>query len=547
MARRRREDERGVQELDVLIVGAGISGIGCAYYLQRDQPQRSYAILEARGATGGTWDLFRYPGIRSDSDLHTFGFEFKPWVSDEAIAQGPEILRYIREAAAENGIDRHVRLNHRVVSADWSAQTGRWLVEVERTDVARRFQISARWLFCGTGYYRYDAGYTPDFPGVSAYRGRLVHPQQWPQRLDYAGKRVIVIGSGATAVTLVPALAEKAEHVTMLQRSPTYVVPLPSKDGLANTLRRLLGPRLGYDLARRKNIAQQTLIYRFCQRYPGYARATIRKLNTARLPEGYPVQEHFDPRYGPWDQRLCVAPDGDLFRVIRSGRASVVTDTIERFTAEGIRLASGRQLDAEIIVTATGLRLLAFGGIRFTVDGQRMRLQDRLAFRGMMLSDMPNFAYLVGYTNASWTLKVGLVGEHLSRILSHMDRNGYDVCVPRLPYPNMTTAPLLDFQAGYVLRALQDFPRQGAYAPWRLPMDYYTDRRTLLDGPVEDRNLQFQRLAAEGQGVGDREATAADATTGSAALHAARPGTDMRSGREATVGSRGAAHVDVAA
>jgi cation diffusion facilitator CzcD-associated flavoprotein CzcO len=495
MAKRRRDEERGVEELDVLIVGAGISGIGCAYYLQRDHPGKSYAILEARAATGGTWDLFRYPGIRSDSDLHTFGFEFKPWESDHAIAEGAEILRYIREAASENGIDPQIRLHHRVISAAWSSETGRWLVEVVRTDTSRRFQISARWLFAGTGYYRYDSGYTPELPGIGNYRGRVVHPQHWPRQLDYAGKQVVVIGSGATAVTLIPAIAKHAGHVTMLQRSPSYILPVPSKDGLANLLRRVFGPGLGYDLARRKNIFQQTMVYRLCQRYPKQARAAVRWLNSKQLPEGYPVDQHFHPNYDPWDQRLCIVPDGDLFHTIASGDASVVTDTIDTFTTNGIRLASGQELEADIVITATGLRLLAFGGIELTVDGRKARLPEHLAFRGMMLSDVPNFAYLVGYTNASWTLKVGLVGEHLSRILRYMDQHGLDICVPELPYPNMTTRPLLDFSAGYVLRSLEDFPKQGAYAPWRLPMDFKTDRRVLIEGPVEDRNLRFSTLA----------------------------------------------------
>jgi cation diffusion facilitator CzcD-associated flavoprotein CzcO len=319
----------------------------------------------------------------------------------------------------------------------------------------------------------------------------VIHPQQWPEDLDYAGKRVVVIGSGATAVTLVPAIAQVAGHITMLQRSPTYIMSLPSKDAIAKLLLRLFGPERGYQLARRKNILLQTTVYRLCQRYPKQARALIRRLTAAQLPEGYPVDEHFRPRYDPWDQRLCAVPDGDLFRTIRSGRAEVVTDTIQTFTRTGIRLTSGRELQTDIVVTATGLRLLAFGGMRFTVDGEPVELSDRLAFRGLMLSGMPNFAYLIGYTNASWTLKVGLVCEHFCRVLSHMDEHGYERCVPDLPYPNMTTTPLLDFSAGYVQRALDDFPKQGAYEPWRLAMSFQDDRRNLSDGPVEDRSLHF--------------------------------------------------------
>jgi monooxygenase len=480
-----------VESVDVLIVGAGISGIGCAYYLQREHPERTYVILEARAASGGTWDLFKYPGIRSDSDLQTFGFAFKPWTSERAMAQGPEILSYIREAARENGIDKKIRTHHKVLSAAWSSDDGRWLVSVERADNGQRVQISAGWLFAGTGYYRYDAGYTPELPGIDGFKGLVVHPQQWPEELDYAGKRVVVIGSGATAVTLIPAIAPTAARVTMLQRSPSYILSLPSKDAIANTLLKLFGPKRGYDLARRKNIFQQTTVYKLCQRYPARARALIRWLTARQLPKGYPVDEHFRPRYDPWDQRLCAVPDGDLFKAIRAGNADVVTDTIETFTETGIKLSSGRELEADIVVTATGLKLLAFGGIALTVDGQPVKLRKRIAFKGLMLSGMPNFTYLIGYTNASWTLKVELVCEHFCRMLSYMDEHGYDVCVPELPYPNMTTAPLLDFSAGYVRRALGEFPKQGAYEPWRLAMSFDDDRRVLADGPIEDRGLHF--------------------------------------------------------
>jgi cation diffusion facilitator CzcD-associated flavoprotein CzcO len=514
--------DQDVESVDVLIVGAGISGIGCAYYLRRDHPEKSYAILEARAASGGTWDLFKYPGIRSDSDLQTFGFAFKPWTSERAMAQGPEILSYIREAASENGIDKKIRTHHKVLSAAWSSADNRWLVTVERTDTGQRFQISAGWLFAATGYYRYDAGYTPELPGLDRFKGRLVHPQQWPEDLDYAGKRVVVIGSGATAVTLIPAIAPTAGRVTMLQRSPSYIMSLPSKDAIANLLLKLFGPVRGYDLARRKNIFQQTAVYKLCQRYPVRARAVIRWLTAKQLPEGYPVDEHFRPKYDPWDQRLCAVPDGDLFKAIRDGNADVVTDTIETFTETGIRLNSGRELEADIVVTATGLKLLAFGGMEFTVDGEPVELPQRLAFRGLMLSGMPNFTYLIGYTNASWTLKVELVCEHFCRMLSYMDEHGYDVCVPELPYPNMTIAPLLDFSAGYVQRALDDFPKQGVYEPWRLAMSFHDDRRNLADGPIEDRSLRFSSSAAAATAA-DAPGTPAAATAADAAALEAAP------------------------
>ncbi len=481
-----------VEHVDVLIIGAGISGIGCAHYLQRHHPERRYRILEARERIGGTWDLFRYPGIRSDSDLHTFGFEFKPWVSENAIADGAEILEYLREAAREEGIDQHIRTGHRVTAASWSSADACWWVTVQRHG-APPLRMSASWIFAGTGYYRYDGGYLPELPGLPAFAGRVVHPQRWPQNLDHAGKRVLIVGSGATAVTLVPAMARTAAHVTMLQRSPSYVMSIPRRDALAMRLQRRLGPERGYAWTRRKNILLQTGLYQFCQRFPRQARRLIRRLTAQQLPPGYPVDLHFNPRYDPWDQRLCFVPGGDLFRSIREGRASVVTDEIETFTATGVRLASGQELEADIVVTATGLRLQVFGGIALDLDGRPVDISRRVAFRGMMLDGVPNLAFLIGYTNASWTLKVGLVCEHLCRLLSHMDELGADTCVAELPYPNLPTRPLLDFQAGYVQRSLHELPRQGTHSPWQLPMSYRTDAR-VLGGPIEHRNLHFSRV-----------------------------------------------------
>ncbi|HEX3802161.1 MAG TPA: NAD(P)/FAD-dependent oxidoreductase [Solirubrobacteraceae bacterium] len=481
----------GVDHVDVLIIGAGFSGIGCAYYLQQQNPQRSYAILEARSGVGGTWDLFKFPGIRSDSDLHTFCLDFKPWESEYAIASGAEILDYIREAAREHGIDQRIRTDQRVVSLSWSSAEARWLAEIQRTDTGMRTQMTANWVFAGTGYYRYDGGYLPDLPGIQNYLGRIVHPQQWPQNMDHSGKRIVVVGSGATAVTLIPALAKSAEHVAMLQRSPSYILSLPSKDAIANMLMRWLGPKRGYAWTRRKNIAIQTGMYRFCQRCPKQARKLIRWLTIKQLPAGYPVDVHFNPRYDPWDQRLCFVPDGDLFRSIREGKASIVTDQIETFTPNGIRLESGRELVADIIVTATGLRLQAFGGIEMYIDGERVDISKKIAFRGMMLDGVPNLAFLIGYTNASWTLKVGLVCRHFCRLLEHMDKLGADTCVVELPYPHMETRPLLDFAAGYVQRSLDELPRQGMHSPWELAMSVATDVKVLEDGPLEDRNLHF--------------------------------------------------------
>ncbi len=485
-----------VEHLDVLIIGAGISGIGCAYYIGSHHPRRRYAILEAREQIGGTWDLFRYPGIRSDSDLHTFGFEFKPWQSDNAIADGEEIRRYIRDAAAQFGISAHIRTGHRVVSLSWSSAEACWHATVERAAGAT-VELSADWVYAGTGYYRYDAGYLPELPGIAEFAGRVVHPQRWPQNLDYEDRHVVVIGSGATAVTLVPALAEHAAHVTMLQRSPSYIMSLPWRDEVAVWLGRRFGQR-GYALARRKNVLLQVGLYNFCRRFPRQARRLIRRLTARQLPLGYPIDEHFRPRYEPWDQRLCFVPGGDLFAAIRRGRASVVTDRIETFTPGGVRLKSGRELQADLIVTATGLRLQALGGIELVVDGERVQLAKRVAFRGMMLDRVPNLVFLIGYTNASWTLKVGPVCEHLCRLLAYMDAHGYDTCAAELPYPNMPTRPLLELDAGYVRRAIDALPRQGMREPWVLSTSVRTNTRLLRDGPLEHRNLHFYRACAAG-------------------------------------------------
>ena len=476
--------------VDVLIVGAGVSGIGAAWHLQDKQPGKTYAILEAREAIGGTWDLFRYPGIRSDSDLHTFGYAFKPWTGEKAIADGPAIREYIEETATENGIDRHIRFGHRVLRADWSSADARWTVEVAHAGTT--FEMTADWLFCASGYYRYDQGFTPHFEGLDRFAGQVVHPQQWPEDLDYAGKRVVVIGSGATAVTLVPAMAETAAHVTMLQRSPTYIVPLPARDRLANLLRRVVGDERAYAITRRKNVFRQRASYEFARRFPRAMRRVIRAVNAHALPASCPVDVHFKPKYDPWDQRLCVVPDGDLYKAIRRGTASVVTDHIDTFTETGIRLRSGAELEADIVVTATGLNLLAFGGMDLRVDGDAVDLPKTIAYKGMMLSGVPNFVYAIGYTNASWTLKVDLVCEYFCRLLAELDaRADADACVPQPDDPEMATRPLLDFQAGYVLRALDRFPQQGEAEPWLLPMSYYKDVKHLRCGPVDDGAMKF--------------------------------------------------------
>jgi cation diffusion facilitator CzcD-associated flavoprotein CzcO len=478
------------ESVDVLIVGAGVSGIGAAYYLQRDHPGRSYVILEARGASGGTWDLFRFPGVRSDSDLHTFGYEFRPWRSEVAIADGESILAYLRETAAEYGIDRNIRYRTTVTGASWSSPDARWTVSVEDAETGRLGTVTCRWLLSASGYYRYDEGYSPHFAGRERFGGPVVHPQHWPADLDYAGKRVVVIGSGATAVTLIPAMAPTATHVTMLQRTPSYVLPVPTRDKMNARLTRLLGARRAYGITRRMNIFRQVAVWRVCQKYPDAARKIIRDINAKQLPAGYPVDEHFRPPYNPWDQRMCMVPDGDLFRAIRDGKASVVTGQIETFTENGVLLKDGRELPADIIVTATGLNVQALGGITLSVDGEPVLAADRVVYKGMMLSNVPNFVFVFGYTNASWTLKVGLIGENFTRLLRHMDAHGYGAVTP-VADAGMSTGPFTAFASGYITRALGELPRQGSRAPWRISPTYSADVKLLRRGPVDDPELTF--------------------------------------------------------
>jgi cation diffusion facilitator CzcD-associated flavoprotein CzcO len=478
------------EHLDVAVIGAGLSGIGAAAHLQARHPGRSYAILEARDDLGGTWDLFRYPGIRSDSDLHTFGYAFKPWESARAIADGASIKAYIAETARERGIDAHIRYGRRVTRIAWSGEEALWTLTVARADTGETATLRARWVFSATGYYRYDRGHVPPLPGVERFGGDLVHPQHWPEDLDWRGKRVVVVGSGATAVTLVPALAREAAAVTMLQRSPSYVLPVPTEDGLADRLRRRLGEHRAYRLTRAKNIAQQTAVYQGCRRFPRLARRLIRWVNARQLQgSGVDVDVHFNPDYDPWDQRLCIVPDADLFRAIRKGGASVVTGRIATFTEDGIRLASGEHLEADVVVTATGLELLPFGDVELVVDGEAIDLPDTVAYKGVMLSGVPNLAFALGYTNASWTLKVDLVCDWWCRLLAHLDRVGADACVAELDDPAMPRRPLLDFRPGYVVRALDRLPKQGDRAPWRQAMDYLHDRRQ-LGGRVEAPELR---------------------------------------------------------
>jgi monooxygenase len=480
-----------LEHVDVLIVGAGLSGIGAAHHLQQRCSGKSYAILEAREDIGGTWDLFRYPGIRSDSDMHTLGYRFRPWTEARSIADGPSILHYVRDTAREGGIDRRIRFRHRVAAAEWSSAEARWTVEAERTDTGETVTLTCGFLFINSGYYRYDEGYTPEFPGLDRFAGEVVHPQHWPQDLDYAGKRIVVIGSGATAMTLVPALAQDAARVTMLQRSPTYVVSMPAEDGLANALRKVLPDRVVYPLVRWKNVALQGFSYHLSRHRPQLMKRMLRRRLAKALPPDYDVDTHFNPRYDPWDQRLCLVPDGDLFEAVTADRAEIITERIETFTEAGIELESGRELEADVVVTATGLNLLFLGGVRISIDGEEPDLARALAYKGMMLSDFPNFAFTLGYTNASWTLKADLAAEYVCRLLNHMDARGDRICIPRIDDSTVTGAPLLALNSGYVLRSIDQLPKQGSKQPWKLRQNYPLDLRTLRRGAIEDGAMTF--------------------------------------------------------
>ena len=480
-------DQRQIERFDVLIVGAGISGIGAAHHLQTRCPHKTYAILESRAAIGGTWDLFRYPGVRSDSDMYTLGFSFRPWTAPKAIADGASILQYVRDTAREFGIDEHIRFGTRVTRAQWSSDASEWTVEATRDGAGVHYRCN--FLFMCSGYYDYANGYTPHFAGIESFRGALVHPQHWDAQLDYAGKRVVVIGSGATAVTLVPELAKTAAHVTMLQRSPTYIVAAPSEDRLADALRKI-SAEFAYAATRWKNILFGMAFYAFCRRYPERVKAFIVGAVRRTLGAAYPVERDFAPAYGPWDQRMCLVPDGDLFDAIKAGRASVVTDRIAAFVPDGIKLESGAQLPADVVVTATGLNLSVLGDLAITVDGRRIDLATTLAYKGMMFSGVPNLALSMGYTNASWTLKCDLTCGYVCRLLNFMARHGYTQCMPR-DDATVERAPMIDLTSGYVQRSIDKFPKQGSKAPWRLYQNYLLDVMSLRFAPVDDGVLAF--------------------------------------------------------
>jgi len=483
------------EHLDVLIIGAGISGISAAWHLQDRCPTKSYAILERRENLGGTWDLFKYPGIRSDSDMFTLGFRFKPWTSEKAIADGPDILSYVKEAAAENGIDKNIRYGHKVVAANWSDADNRWTLTVDRDGTEE--QLTCSFLFACSGYYNYDEGYSPKFEGAEDFSGTIVHPQHWPTDLDYQGKKIVVIGSGATAVTLIPALiASGSGHVTMLQRSPTYIGSLPDVDPIAVQVNKFLPEKAAHVVNRWKAIGFATAQYQLARKFPKYFRRTLMTMAKRRLPEGYDVEKHFGPRYNPWDQRLCLAPNGDLFKTIRKGQADVVTDTIEKFTKTGIKLDSGAELEADIIVTATGLNMQLLGGLTPTLNGEPIDLTKLMTYKGLMFSGIPNFAITFGYTNASWTLKADLVSEFVCRVLNYMDAKGFDTVVPEHPGASVDELPFMDFTPGYFQRSMALLPKSGSKAPWRLKQNYLLDLRLIRQGKVDEESLHFTKHRA---------------------------------------------------
>jgi monooxygenase len=482
-----------VTHFDVLIVGAGLSGIGAGHAFQTHCRDKSFAILEGREAIGGTWDLFRYPGVRSDTDMYTLGYAFRPWTRKQSMADGAAILEYVRETAAEFGIDRHIRFQHRARSASWSNEEGRWTVQIEVGPEANLITYTCGFLYLCGGYYDYEEGFEPELAGRADFKGRIVHPQFWPENLDYAGKNVVVVGSGATAVTLVPAMSATAAHVAMLQRSPSYIASLPGSDGFGNAMHRWFPARLAHRLARVKSVFLGWAFFQLCRRRPTLAKKLLRAGVAKSLPPDFDVDTHFSPRYDPWDQRVCFVRDADMFEAISAGRASVVTDTIERFTPDGLLLATGRTLPADIVVTATGLKLKACAGLAFEVDGKPIDLGKTYAYQGLMLSGVPNLAFCVGYTNASWTLRADLASRYVTRLVNFMHRRGYRKCLPTCNESEMTPEPLIGLHSSYVLRSIASFPKQGAEKPWRMAQNYYVDLLKMRFQRIANRSLAFSR------------------------------------------------------
>ena len=477
------------ESVDIIIIGAGLSGIGAACHLKRQCPNKSFLILEGREAMGGTWDLFRYPGIRSDSDMFTLGYNFKPWTNPKAIADGDSIREYIIEAAKEHNVAEKIRYSHKVKSVAWDSSTSKWTITAEVNGEEK--QYNCNFIFSCTGYYNYDEGYTPEFKDRKKFKGKIVHPQHWPEELDYTDKKVVIIGSGATAITLLPSMADKTEHITMLQRSPSYVLPVPQKDPMQDKLREYLPEKWVYRTLRARNVAFSMGFYQYARRFPDKMKAFIRSHNEYRLPEGYDMK-HFTPKYDPWDERLCASPDADFFKAIKSGKASVETDHIDHFTKTGIQLKSGKHLDADIIITATGLNIQLMGGVDVTVDGNAVEMNERMCYRGVLIENLPNLAMVFGYTNASWTLKADLVSEYVCKLINHMDKKGLTQVQPINNDKSVHHEPFMDLQSGYVQRAEGKVPQQGNKLPWKLYQNYALDFAMLKFGRVHDGALKFQ-------------------------------------------------------
>ncbi len=494
-----------MEHFDVLVIGAGLSGVAAGYHLQKNCPDRTFTILEQREQIGGTWDLFRYPGVRSDSDMHTFGYSFEPWTGSTTLANGSSILNYVRETSKTHGIDEKIRFGHAVRRAAWSSTDALWTVEIKRSGETEFSRLTCAFLYMCSGYYNYEAGYNPEFSGTNKFKGTIVHPQHWPENLVYKDKRVIIIGSGATAVTLLPEIAKTASHVTLLQRSPTYIASVPQQTRFAKWMHILLWRKLAFTLMRWGNVLHGAYIYAFCRRFPNYSKSVLLGLVRDSLGPDYDIDKHFTPSYGPWQQRLCLVPDGDFFDAIKEGQASVITDHIDTFTEDGLRLRSGRELEAELIVTATGLAMLFLGGLEVIVDGVKKDFSQALTYKGAMFSNVPNLALATGYTNASWTLKSELISKFVCRLLNHMMANGYDQCSPRHASQNDQTEMLLDFTSGYVERSIDSFPKQCAKAPWKLHQNYIRDVWSLSFGSLVDETLEFTQRA----GVIDQQASGA--------------------------------------
>lgn len=492
------------EHFDVVIVGAGLSGIGAARHLKSQCPGKTFAILEGRDTLGGTWDLFRYPGIRSDSDMYTLGYNFKPWTEPQVIADGDRIRNYIQETSRENGIDSHIRYDSKVVSADWNSETAAWTLTVQKKSGETQ-QVSCNWLMMCSGYYNYEEGFTPDFPGRNDFKGQVIHPQFWPEKLDYSGKRVVVIGSGATAITLIPSMTDKAQHVTMLQRTPSYVISVPQFDPMVRMLLKFLPEMTVYKMSRARNNFITQLIFKLSRKYPNAVRKFLLKQVKVQVGPNFDMK-HFTPPYNPWDQRLCAVPNGDMFKVLKKGKASVVTDHIDRFTDKGILLKSGQTLEADIIVTATGLNLRLFGGMTMSVDGKAVEMNKHISYKGLMFNDIPNFSNTLGYTNASWTLKADLIAEYVCRLLKHMDKTGTRIAVAERKDPNVKEAPLLDMTSGYVARAADTLPKGADRAPWKLYQNYAMDMDQLHNGKLEDGVMTFRKPSAAGATSAQRKA-----------------------------------------